>query len=98
MLTGYLNASVERYARYYEQVHGDSVDTRALIPESFGLSSKIYREFHLWSRSADRTNLRPVPVGLNERRHQGTGMTCLDEAPADVLRTVQPTRRTHPSG
>jgi hypothetical protein len=33
MLTGDLNASLERYARYYEHVHVDSVDTRALIPE-----------------------------------------------------------------
>jgi hypothetical protein len=32
MLGGDLNASLERYARYYEQVHGESVDARALIP------------------------------------------------------------------
>jgi hypothetical protein len=33
MLTGDLNADLERYARYYEHVLGESVDPRALIPE-----------------------------------------------------------------
>jgi hypothetical protein len=33
MLAGNLNAGLERYARYYEHIHGDSVDTTALIPE-----------------------------------------------------------------
>ena len=28
MLTGDLNATLERYARYYEHIHGDSVDTQ----------------------------------------------------------------------
>ena len=33
MLAGELNARLDRYARYYEHVHGEPVDTRALIPE-----------------------------------------------------------------
>jgi hypothetical protein len=53
VLTGDLNASVERYARYYEHVHGDSVDTRALIAGILRAFLETDREFHLWSRSAD---------------------------------------------
>jgi hypothetical protein len=29
MIGGDLNSNLERYARYYEQVHGESVDARA---------------------------------------------------------------------
>ena len=32
-LAGDLNAALESYARYYEHVHGDAVDSKALIPE-----------------------------------------------------------------
>lgn len=53
MVTGDLNASLERYARYYEQVHGDSVDTRALIPEILRAFLDADREFQSWSRSAE---------------------------------------------
>ncbi len=53
MLAGDLNASIERYARYYEHVHGDSVDTRALIPEILRAFLDTDREFQSWSRSAD---------------------------------------------
>jgi hypothetical protein len=62
MLTGDLNASLERYARYYEHVHGDSVDTRALIPEILGAFLDADREFHSWLRSADRNQPRRVPA------------------------------------
>lgn len=58
MLIGDLNASLERYARYYEHVHGDSVDTRALIPEILRAFLEADREFQLWSRSADKTEHR----------------------------------------
>ena len=53
MFAGDLNASLERYARYYEQVHGDSVDTRALIPEIIRAFLDADREFQSWSRSAE---------------------------------------------
>jgi hypothetical protein len=53
MLAGDLNASLERYARYYEQVHGDSVDTRALVPEILRAFLDADREFQSWSRSTD---------------------------------------------
>ena len=62
VLTGDLNASVERYARYYEHVHGESVDTRALIPGILRAFLETDREFHLWSRSADRNQPRRVPT------------------------------------
>jgi hypothetical protein len=54
MLTGDLNASLERYSRYYEHVHGEPVDTRALIPEILRAFLDVDREFQLWSRSAER--------------------------------------------
>jgi hypothetical protein len=53
MLAGDLNASLERYARYYEHVHGDPIDTRALIPEIVPAFLDADREFLSWSRSAD---------------------------------------------
>jgi hypothetical protein len=51
MLAGDLNASLERYARYYEHVHGDAVDPRMLIPEILHAFLEADREFHSWSRS-----------------------------------------------
>lgn len=53
MLTGDLNANLERYARYYEHVHGESVDARALIPEILRAFLDADREFQSWSRSVD---------------------------------------------
>jgi hypothetical protein len=53
MLAGELNACLERYARYYEHVHGEAVDTRALIPEILRAFLDADREFQSWSRSAD---------------------------------------------
>jgi hypothetical protein len=54
MLAGELNARLERYARYYEHVHGEPVDTRALIPEILRAFLDADREFQSWSRSAER--------------------------------------------
>lgn len=53
MLAGDLNANLERYARYYEHVHGESIDTRALIPEILRAFLDADREFLSWSRSAE---------------------------------------------
>ena len=53
MLAGDLNANLDRYARCYQHVHGDSVDTRALIPEILRAFFDADREFQSWSRSAD---------------------------------------------
>jgi hypothetical protein len=36
MLAGDLNVRLERYAQYYQHVHGETVDMRALIPEILG--------------------------------------------------------------
>ena len=49
MLTGDLNANLERYAQF----HGDSVDIRALIPEILRAFLDADREFQSWSRSAE---------------------------------------------
>jgi hypothetical protein len=62
MLTGDLDATLERYARYYEHIHGDLVDTRALIPEILRAFLDADRQFQSWSRSADRNQLRRVPT------------------------------------
>jgi hypothetical protein len=53
MLAGDLNASLERYARYYQHIHGESVDTRALIPEILRAFLDADREFNSWSRNAE---------------------------------------------
>ncbi|MHB8382590.1 MAG: DUF2274 domain-containing protein [Candidatus Binataceae bacterium] len=66
MLTGDLNVSLERYAQYYEQIHGDSVDTRALITEILRAFLDADREFQSWSRSADSQPPRVVnPASSN---------------------------------
>ena len=64
-LDGELNAALDNYARYYEHVHGDPVEPRALIAEMLRAFIEADREFQAWSRS--HTNGRqhraaPVPV------------------------------------
>jgi len=54
MLAGDLNASLERYAQYYEHVHGEAVDPRMLIPEMLRAFLEADREFQSWSRAADK--------------------------------------------
>ncbi|MHB8383636.1 MAG: DUF2274 domain-containing protein [Candidatus Binataceae bacterium] len=51
-LAGGLNAALECYARYYEHVHGDAVESKALIPEILGAFLQADREFQSWSRSS----------------------------------------------
>lgn len=66
MLSGDLNASLERYAQYYERVHGESVDTRSLIAEILHAFLDADREFQSWSRSADSQPPRVVnPASSN---------------------------------
>lgn len=52
MLTGDLNATLERYSQYYQHIHGDAVDARALIPEILRAFFDADREFQSWSRTA----------------------------------------------
>ncbi len=66
MLAGDLNARLERYAAYYEHVHREAVDTRALIPEILRAFLDADREFQSWSRSADSQPRRlRVPAPSN---------------------------------
>jgi hypothetical protein len=44
-VAGELNAGLGNYARYYEHVHGDSVEPRALIPEMLRAFIEGDREF-----------------------------------------------------
>jgi hypothetical protein len=57
-LAGDLIASLEHYALYYEHVHGDSVDPRALIPEILRAFLNADREFQSWSRSGAHSQQR----------------------------------------
>ena len=50
-VAGELNAALENYARYYEHVHGDAVEPRALIPEMLRAFIEGDREFQAWTRS-----------------------------------------------
>ncbi len=65
-LGGDLNASLERYAQYYQHVHGDSVDSKALIPEILSAFLEADREFQTWSRSSDSSHhRRPGSSSIN---------------------------------
>ena len=52
-LAGDLNAVLESYARYYEHVHGDAVESKALIPEILSAFGQADREFQIWARSRE---------------------------------------------
>jgi len=65
-LAGDLNAALESYARYYEHVHGDAVDLKALIPEILGAFLQADREFQSWSRSSGSSvHRRPASPSTN---------------------------------
>ena len=61
-LAGDLNAALESYARYYEHVHREAVDSKALIPEILRAFLEADREFHLWSRSGAPNQQRHAPT------------------------------------
>jgi hypothetical protein len=58
MLTGDLNANLKRSARYYEHIHGDPVDMKALIPEILRAFLDADREFQSWSRGDENPQRR----------------------------------------
>jgi hypothetical protein len=64
MLAGDLNVRLERYAQYYQHVHGETVDMRVLIPEILGAFLDADREFQSWLRSADSQPPRVVNPAL----------------------------------
>ncbi len=50
-LGGDLNVALESYARYYEHVHGEPVEPKALISEILHAFIDADREFQVWQRS-----------------------------------------------
>ena len=62
MLAGDLYARLERYARYYEHVHVESVDPRVLIAEVVRAFLDADREFQSWSRSSANNQPRQAPA------------------------------------
>ena len=60
-VTGQLNAALQNYAGYYEHIHGDPVEPRALIPEMLRAFIEADREFQAWSSS--RSDGRQHDVG-----------------------------------
>jgi hypothetical protein len=72
-LAGDLNAALESYARYYEHVHGDPVDPKALIPEILSAFLQADREFQTWARSSGSSHhRRPGPSSTNgDAKSQG---------------------------
>ena len=60
-LGGDVNAGAERYARYHEQVHGESVDAKTLIPEFLRAFFDADREFQSWSHSSGKRPGAPRP-------------------------------------
>ena len=77
-LAGDLNAALERYARYYEHVHGDVVDSKALIPEILSAFLQADREFQSWSRSGgDSHHSRPNSSSTQgEPSHRADSQQC----------------------
>jgi hypothetical protein len=70
MLAGDLNATLERYAQYYQHVHGETVDMRVLVPEILNAFLAADREFQSWSRSAHSQPHRfviPAPSNGNAK-------------------------------
>lgn len=61
-LAGDLNAALESYASYYEHVHGESVEPKALISEILRSFIDADREFQMWQRSADNRSHRHGPA------------------------------------
>jgi hypothetical protein len=61
-LGGDLNVALESYARYYEHVHGESVEPKTLIPEILHAFIDADREFQVWQRSADNRSHRHGPA------------------------------------
>lgn len=61
-LSGDLNVTLESYARYYEHVHGEQVEPKALIPEILHAFIDGDREFHRWQRSPDNRSHRHGPA------------------------------------
>jgi hypothetical protein len=55
-LAGDLNAALETYARYYDHVHGESVDPKTLIPEILHAFLDADREFQVWRRSSNNAS------------------------------------------
>jgi hypothetical protein len=72
-LAGDLNAALESYARYYEHVHGDAVDSKALIPEILSAFLQADRDFQTWARSSGSSHRRrPSPSSTNsDAKSQG---------------------------
>lgn len=64
-LAGDLNAELERYASYYDHVHGESVDSKALIPEILRAFLEADREFQTWLRSGGSGSHSPGAVGAS---------------------------------
>jgi len=64
-LAGDLNAELERYASYYEHVHGESVDSKTLIPEILHAFLEADREFQTWSRSSASSSHSTAAIGAS---------------------------------
>lgn len=56
MLGGDLNVALDSYARYYEHVHGEPVEPKALIPEILHAFLDADREFQVWRRSSNNAS------------------------------------------
>jgi len=59
-LAAELIVALENYARYYEHIHGDSVEPRTLIPEMLRAFIDADREFVAWARSHTNGNQHHV--------------------------------------
>jgi hypothetical protein len=72
-LAGDLNAALESYARYYEHVHGDAVESKALIPEILSAFLEADREFQSWLRSNCSSHQRRPSSSLSNGDSKSQG-------------------------
>ena len=93
-LAGDLNAELERYASYYQHVHGEAVDSKTLIPEILHAFLEADREFQTWSRSeCPEQSFHRRGWRLIKRHSEGAGVRRMARRSVDVLRTWNPLTR-----
>jgi hypothetical protein len=65
-MTGELMASLDDYARYYEHVHGEAVESKALVAQILRAFIDADREYLAWARShTDSACSYTVPEASN---------------------------------
>ena len=87
-LAGDLNAALESYARYYEHVHGDPVDSKTLIPEILSAFLQADREFQPGHVPALPVSSATPNSVIEQWQHQVTTLTPSTQTPIPCFARV----------